>query len=205
MSGDVLSVAFGWVYRFTLGLFLILLATGVGLWFYFRPVILPPTGLDGLPIDVVLGYRLNQVHRVASVAFLVSATLCGVLAVLQRAENFSLRVLLGVALGAATLGGVISGQALPWQQLAIRGARNVRGYTWLLGDDVVFITLGDRIVSSNYLWTWLLLHLVVVTGATAVCLVGLRPGRNAAREVSVGSSLGAHWDLDYVPTAPPEQ
>jgi hypothetical protein len=129
-----------------------LAATGVPLIFLYRP--------DGVA-------WLRGAHNVASTLFLGAAA--GTVAVLGVAAARRLRVPPGwlVALGllAIALAGIVSGQLIGWDRLAMDGvadASGVRGILDALSGDVDAIVVEGTEVSRGAYAAWAAVHVLVV-------------------------------------------
>ena len=144
-----ITKALGWLLAIgTAGL----AATGVPLIFLYRP--------DGVA-------WLRGAHNVASTLFLGAAA--GTVAVLGVAAARRLRVPPGwlVALGllAIALAGIVSGQLIGWDRLAMDGvadASGVRGILDALSGDVDAIVVEGTEVSRGAYAAWAAVHVLVV-------------------------------------------
>ncbi len=154
----------------------VLAVTGVILYFAYVPTATQAFGA-GFP-DAEggeLAEALRLVHRWASwLAVPTSIVAASLLAVRSRPSE---RVVSGLALGAglvlAVLAASFTGYLLPWDQLALFAVTvggNFSGYTWLGNDDVRFVLMNGTEIAPRTVLKWLVLHAVVLGGATAALL-----------------------------------
>lgn len=173
----------------------ILVVTGVALFFLYEPT--AGAAWPDLPLpdarSTTTSDTLRLFHRLASAAAVVTALVVGVL-VAVRADALRRRwraVLLGLGIVAATVAAALSGLLLPWDQLALRAVTvgtQMRGYTHLFGDEVLFAFVDGVEVDRQTLVRWLVAHTAVLGLAPAV-LVGLawRRRSDPARRSSLTS------------------
>jgi quinol---cytochrome c reductase cytochrome b subunit, bacillus type len=161
-----------WIARALLVELALLLATGVYLHFRYRPTA-TQTSDDIRSVDssIRLAVALREVHRLCSLLFVATAVVAAVFAVwrpvTRRSTPFVAGALVVVAIAAA-----FTGLLLPWDQLALWAVTvgtNMRGYTWLFGDDRLrFVLMGGREIGLPTLRRWYVVHLALALPATAL-------------------------------------
>ena len=162
----------------SLYLFLILIATGVLLMFYY----VPSTGkaydiMKDLQYVVSAGLVIRNMHRWAAhlMVLFVMLHLCRVFytGAYKRPREFNW--VLGVGLFLMTLGLSFTGYLLPWDQLAfwaITVGTNIAGYAPVIGPRLKYLMLGGNVVGQEALTRFYALH-VIVLPALAVLMISV--------------------------------
>jgi quinol-cytochrome oxidoreductase complex cytochrome b subunit len=162
----------------SLYLFLILIATGVLLMFYY----VPSTGkaydiMKDLQYVVSAGLVIRNMHRWAAhlMVLFVMLHLCRVFytGAYKRPREFNW--VLGVGLFLMTLGLSFTGYLLPWDQLAfwaITVGTNIAGYAPVIGPRLKYLMLGGNVVGQEALTRFYALHVIVLPTA-ALFMVAL--------------------------------
>jgi quinol-cytochrome oxidoreductase complex cytochrome b subunit len=149
-------------------LFLILIATGVLLMFYYVPSVerAYPDILE-LEGGVPFGQLLRNMHRWAAhmmvIAVILHMTRVFYTGAYKPPREFNWAV--GVFLLILTLGASFTGYLLPWDQLAfwaITVGTGIAGYAPVVGERVSFILLGGPEVGQNALIRFYTLHIMVL-------------------------------------------
>lgn len=155
----------------SLSLFLILAATGVLLMFYYVPSVEQAHNrmLD-LNGTVAFGTLLRNMHRWAAhgMVALVLLHLCRVFYTGSYKPPREFNWIVGVLLLLLTLFASFTGYLLPWDQLAfwaVTVGSAIAGYAPLVGEDVRFLLLGDRVVGQEALIRFYVLHVAVLPAA----------------------------------------
>ena len=162
---------------------LVLAATGVALYFAYRPDSAAswPDVSGPLSNDITFGSVVRDVHGWAAWLALPTAVVAGVLLALRarppshRAGGAGLAT--GVGLVLVVVAASVTGYLLPWDQLALFAVTvgtNISGYTWLRDGSVRFVLMDGTEIAPATLFKWLLLHAVILGGALAAFLVVAR-------------------------------
>lgn len=174
---------------------LVLVITGVALYFVYRPTAtqswndLLHLHSDGtLPSGVVWSNRLQFTHRLASFLAVPTAMAAAVVLVVgtQARRRRRVRVAHAVAVAALAVLASMTGYLLPWEQLglwAVTTGSSVDGYEILFGDRVRFAIVGGVEVSPDTMARWLLVH----AGFGAALVAGVAGAWRAQRRAG-----GAH-------------
>ena len=149
-------------------LFLILVATGVALMFYYRPH--PAQAyqdMKDLQFVVFMGSFLRNVHRWAAHGMVICVILhmCRVFYTGSYKKPRQFNWVIGMILLLLTLGLSFTGYLLPWDQLAfwaITVGTNIGGYAPLVGAKIKEILLGGHNVAEGALIRFYVLHVVVL-------------------------------------------
>lgn len=149
-------------------LFLILVATGIALMFYYRPY--PAQAyqdMKDLQFVVFMGSFLRNVHRWAAHGMVICVVLhmCRVFYTGSYKVPRQFNWVIGVVLLLLTLGLSFTGYLLPWDQLAfwaITVGTNIGGYAPLLGAKIKVVLLGGHNVAEGALIRFYVLHVVVL-------------------------------------------
>jgi len=171
------------VYTMGLGLmsmflFLILVATGVLLMFYYVP---STTQAYDRMLDlrgtVAFGIFLRNMHRWSAhgMVAVVFLHMCRVFFTGAYKKPREFNWVLGVGLLLITLFLSFTGYLLPWDQLAfwaITVGTSIAGYAPLIGKEIQFVLLGDTMVGQEALLRFYVLH-VAVLPAVLVLLVAI--------------------------------
>jgi quinol-cytochrome oxidoreductase complex cytochrome b subunit len=167
-----------------IALVVVLAATGAYLAVAYRPSAaqawpsLPPTGSQ-VPALVATA---RTVHRwCAWLVVLPALTLAAVALAEAMVRWHGPRprrsgALAGPAVGAFVVVALISGLLLPWDQLALRAVTvgtDLRGYTWLLGDDVRFVLRDGAEWSVGTMRALFGVHVLLVGAVLAAGLASL--------------------------------
>ncbi|ABB32348.1 Cytochrome b/b6 domain protein [Geobacter metallireducens RCH3] len=168
-------------YTFGLGLisfylFLILVASGLLLMFYYTPSTeLAYRNMKDLEYVVTFGVILRNVHRWsahAMVAF-VFLHMCRVFYTGSYKAPREFNWVIGVFLLLVTLFLSFTGYLLPWDQLAfwaVTVGSNIAGYMPVLGDYIRFLMLGGNEVGQMALLRFYVLHVVALPLLAATLL-----------------------------------
>jgi quinol-cytochrome oxidoreductase complex cytochrome b subunit len=146
----------------------VLLASGVWLWFNYRPTSL----------------WVRDLHRITSVvvAWLALATV--VLLIGRRIRTGSRGVVAGLTVGATAFAASFTGFLLPWDQLALWavtvGSNTFDGVQTTFESRVKYVLIGSREVSMGTYRFWAITHVVLgVLVAATLVLAWLRTGEPA--------------------------
>ncbi len=161
-----------------LSLFLVLIITGMLLMFYYVPSVEQAHNrmLD-LSGTVAFGSLLRNMHRWSAhgMVAVVFLHLCRVFFTGSYKPPREFNWVLGVVLLLLTLFLSFTGYLLPWDQLAywaITVGTAIAGYAPLVGEQMRFVLLGDRIVGQEALIRFYVLH-VAVLPAVLTTLIAL--------------------------------
>jgi quinol-cytochrome oxidoreductase complex cytochrome b subunit len=165
-----------WLWRATLLLGAVLVATGAWLSFFYRPF--PPNG-----VPVSTAEAIHTIHWVVAALFVVTVVILVLATVV--AWNRAWLPTLGLA---AVIGlSLWSGRRLPWDQLALRAVTvgtDFRGLvTAAFDDQVKFVIVGSREISQATIRAWFAMHALLLPVVGAGLLVWLR-----RRSSTVGSA-----------------
>jgi quinol-cytochrome oxidoreductase complex cytochrome b subunit len=159
-------------------LFLILIASGLLLMFYYVPSVEQAHNrmLD-LNGTVAFGALLRNMHRWAAhgMVAVVFLHMCRVFFTGSYKSPREFNWVLGIVLLLLTLFMSFTGYLLPWDQLAywaITVGTSIAGYAPLAGEQIRFLMLGDRIVGQEALIRFYVLH-VAVLPAILTLLIGV--------------------------------
>jgi quinol-cytochrome oxidoreductase complex cytochrome b subunit len=149
-------------------LFVVLTATGLLLMFYYVPSVEQAHNrmLD-LSGTVAFGTLLRNMHRWAAhgMVGIVFLHLCRVFYTGSYRAPREFNWVVGVLLFLLTLGASFTGYLLPWDQLAywaITVGTSIASYAPLVGEQVRFLLLGDRVVGQEALIRFYVLHVAVI-------------------------------------------
>ena len=170
-------------YTFGLGLisfylFLILIATGVLVMFYYVPSTqLAYRSMKDLEYVVSYGVVLRNAHRWSAHAMvaLVFLHMCRVFYTGSYKAPREFNWVIGVCLLLSTLFLSFTGYLLPWDQLAfwaVTVGSNIASYMPWIGDTVRFLVLGGNEVGQMALLRFYVLHIAVLP-LVAIGLLGL--------------------------------
>ncbi|MGE0452112.1 MAG: cytochrome b N-terminal domain-containing protein [Vicinamibacteria bacterium] len=155
-------------------LFLILTATGVLLMFYYVPSVEQAHNrmLD-LNGTVAFGTLLRNMHRWGAhgMVGVVALHLCRVFYTGSYKPPREFNWIVGVVLLLLTLLASFTGYLLPWDQLAfwaITVGTSIAAYAPLVGEDIRFLLLGDRVVGQEALIRFYVLHVAVLPAAISL-------------------------------------
>jgi quinol-cytochrome oxidoreductase complex cytochrome b subunit len=176
-------------FRTTLGLglislylFLILVATGVLLMFYYVPATdYAYQNMKDLEFVVTAGQVLRNMHRWAAhlMVLFVALHLCRAFYTAAYKAPREFNWVVGVGLFLLTLSLSFTGYLLPWDQLAywaITVGTSIAGYAPLIGQKLKFLFLGGHMVGESALIRFYVLH-VIVLPLVAVMLIALHVWR----------------------------
>src|SRR3974390_3273592 len=162
-------------FRTTLGLglislylFVILVATGVLLMFYYVPATdYAYQNMKDLEFVVTAGEVLRNMHRWAAhlMVLCVVLHLCRVFYTGAYKPPREFNWVIGVGLFLLTLALSFTGYLLPWDQLAfwaITVGTSIAGYAPIIGQKLKFLFLGGHIVGESALIRFYVLHVVVL-------------------------------------------
>ena len=172
-------------FRTTLGLglislylFLILIATGVLLMFYYVPATdYAYQNMKDLEFVVTAGLVLRNMHRWAAhlMVLFVVLHMCRVFYTGAYKTPREFNWVVGVMLFLLTLALSFTGYLLPWDQLAywaITVGTSIAGYAPVVGQKLKFMFLGGHVVGESALIRFYVLHVVVLPLA-AVMLIAV--------------------------------
>ena len=172
-------------FRTTLGLglislylFLILIATGVLLMFYYVPATdYAYQNMKDLEFVVTAGLVLRNMHRWAPhlMVLFVVLHMCRVFYTGAYKTPREFNWVVGVMLFLLTLALSFTGYLLPWDQLAywaITVGTSIAGYAPVVGQKLKFMFLGGHVVGESALIRFYVLHVVVLPLA-AVMLIAV--------------------------------
>lgn len=154
----------------TLYLFIILIATGTLLMFYYVPSTDQAyNSMKDLEFVVTAGQVLRNMHRWAAHLMVLFVILhmgrVFYTAAYKPPREFNWVV--GVLLMLLTLGLSFTGYLLPWDQLAywaITVGTNIAGYAPVVGQKMKFLLLGGHVVGQSALLRFYVLHVMVLPG-----------------------------------------
>jgi quinol-cytochrome oxidoreductase complex cytochrome b subunit len=152
----------------SLYLFLILIATGVLLVFYYVPSTEKAYDImKDLQYVVSAGLVIRNMHRWAAhlMVLFVLLHLCRVFytGAYKRPREFNW--VIGIGLFLLTLGLSFTGYLLPWDQLAfwaITVGTNIAGYAPVIGPKLKYLMLGGNVVGQEALTRFYALHVIVL-------------------------------------------
>ena len=162
----------GWA---VLGQLALITATGVYLYFNYRPS--SGGASAGLSSDARRSMRLSDLHALqskvlvaSSVAFLVLLTLKAIRSPRTLAAGISQLILI--------LAASFTGFLLPWDQLglwAVTVGTNMKGFRPIVehAEQIRFAIIGGAEVRPGTVARWLALHVVITLAAAAVAVLGL--------------------------------
>ncbi|MGB9203188.1 MAG: cytochrome b N-terminal domain-containing protein [Terriglobales bacterium] len=152
----------------TFGTFLILVATGIPLMFYYHPSV-PQAYADTKDLQFVVssGLFLRNLHRWSAHAmvFLVFAHMFKVFYRGAYRAPREFNWVIGVILLLITLLLSYTGYLLPWDQLAfwaITVGSNIASAVPVMGNKVHFLMLGGNMVNANALLRFYVLHCMIL-------------------------------------------
>ncbi len=154
----------------SLYLFMILIATGTLLMFYYVPATDQAyQSMKDLEFVVTAGQVLRNMHRWAAhlMVLFVGLHMCRVFYTGAYKSPREFNWALGVVLFLMTLGLSFTGYLLPWDQLAywaITVGTNIAGYAPLIGEKMKFLMLGGHTVGQSALIRFYVLHVMVLPG-----------------------------------------
>ncbi len=160
----------------SLFLFLILIATGVLLMFYYVP---STTQAYDRMLDlrgtVAFGIFLRNMHRWSAHAMVavVFLHMCRVFLTGAYKKPREFNWVIGVGLLLVTLFVSFTGYLLPWDQLAfwaITVGASIAGYAPLIGKEMQFVLLGDTSVGQEALLRFYVLHVAVLPAALVLLI-----------------------------------
>ena len=152
----------------TLYLFLILIATGVLLMFYYVPATdYAYQNMKDLEFVVTAGQVLRNMHRWAAhlMVLFVVLHMCRAFYTAAYKPPREFNWVIGVCLFLLTLALSFTGYLLPWDQLAywaITVGTSIAGYAPLVGQKLKFLFLGGHIVGESALIRFYVLHVIVL-------------------------------------------
>ncbi len=161
----------------SLGLFIVLVATGALLMLYYRPAI-PQAYSDMKDLQFVVssGRFLRNMHRWAAHA-MVAVVFLHMLKVFYRGayrppKEFNW--VIGVVLLVTTVLLSYTGYLLPWDQLSYWGisvgTNMIRAVPFGLGREISFVLLGGNIVGDNALIRFYVLHCFIIPVVAVVLM-----------------------------------
>ena len=152
----------------SLSLFVILTVTGILLMFYYVPSVEQAYNrmLD-LKGTVAFGMLLRNMHRWAAhgMVAVVLLHMCRVFFTGSYKPPREFNWVVGIVLLLLTLFLSFTGYLLPWDQLAfwaVTVGTAIAGYAPVVGDEIRFVLLGDRVVGQEALIRFYVLHVAVL-------------------------------------------
>src|ERR1022692_5267342 len=152
----------------SLYLFLILIATGVLLMFYYVPSIEKAYDImKDLQYVVSAGLVIRNMHRWAAhlMVLFVMLHMCRVFYTGAYKSPREFNWVVGVGLFLITIGLSFTGYLLPWDQLAfwaITVGTNIAGYAPVIGPKLKYLMLGGNAVGQEALTRFYALHVIVL-------------------------------------------
>jgi quinol-cytochrome oxidoreductase complex cytochrome b subunit len=183
-------------------LFVVLIATGIGLSFRYRPTVTRPyasvTGLEPRsPITLRAVHRLAAALFVPAVGALAIASI-GLLLARRKRAPIAFPLLAGVA----TLAAAFTGYLLPWDQLslwAVTVGSDMRGYGPILRHHgVKFVILGSSEIDVGTFSRWFWTHTVVLPVVIVAMLIALALTVRRRGDYSQGSKRPSNSSLPSV-------
>ena len=157
-------------------MFVILIATGFLLMFYYVPSVEQAHNrmLD-LNGTVAFGTLLRNMHRWGAhgMVALVFLHMFRVFYTGSYKAPREFNWVIGIVLGLLTLGASFTGYLLPWDQLAfwaVTVGTAIAGYAPVVGEQVRFLLLGDRVVGQEALIRFYVLHVAVIPAVMTLLL-----------------------------------
>ena len=167
---------------------LVLVVTGVALFFVYRPSAAQPLAGTDAASDAVVSW-LRAIHRITSSLTVLSALSTAVLfAVTGRRGRTVTTAAIGAGLVVTVAAASFTGFLLPWDQLALWAVPvggDINGFRPLLGDQVRFVLIGGTEVVPGTVVRWLGVHALVLTPMAVALVVAVwrrRGGRRPAPE-----------------------
>jgi quinol-cytochrome oxidoreductase complex cytochrome b subunit len=170
-----------WTTRALAAELVVLVATGVALYFRYVPERQFEWDTVATNGDRFRFERtLHDVHQLSSLLLLVTAIAALALAATDGPPRRWVRSVGGTALVLVTLAASFTGALLSWDQLALWAVTvgtDLSGYTWLFDDDRVrFVLVDGREIGLPTLRRWFIVHLALAVPAAAlVTLIWHRP------------------------------
>lgn len=163
----------------------ILAATGIALFFVYRPTAPPELrelGLAGGRAANRLPDSVRWVHRLTSRMAIPTALVAASLVALSAASTRDRwrRGAGGVAMGLAALAASVTGFLLPWDQLALWAVavgEDLRGFRPLFNDQVRFVLREGVEISTSTLLDWLFVHIGLGTALAVLVALAWRTHR----------------------------
>lgn len=149
-------------------LFILLTVTGIFLMFFYRPEAAAAwSDIKTLNTAVTFGYLVRNMHRWAAHLMVLSVFLHMARVFYHGAYKppREFNWVIGVVLLLLTLLLSFTGYLLPWDQLALWAVTvgtNMMGYTPVFGNQVRFVLLGSKEISTETLLRWYVLHVLML-------------------------------------------
>src|SRR3954468_21777460 len=178
MQRHALRLSYPWCAGgLTFFFFLVTVATGVVLMFYYRPVgeyAFPD--IQYLEFDIPFGMLMRNMHRWAAhgMVILVWVHMFRVFMTGSYKPPREFNWVVGVLLLTITLLLSFTGYLLPWDQLsiwAVTVGSNMAGATPIIGDQVRFALIGGFEIGDNTLIRWYVLHVIALPLLAALFMV----------------------------------
>jgi quinol-cytochrome oxidoreductase complex cytochrome b subunit len=166
----------------SLYLFLILIATGVLLMFYYVPATdYAYQNMKDLEFVVTAGQVLRNMHRWAAhlMVLFVFLHMCRAFYTAAYKPPREFNWVVGVTLFLLTLGLSFTGYLLPWDQLAywaITVGTSIAGYAPVIGKKLKYMFLGGHVVGESALIRFYVLHVILLPIA-AIMLIAVHMWR----------------------------
>jgi quinol-cytochrome oxidoreductase complex cytochrome b subunit len=155
-------------------LFILLTVTGIFLMFFYTPdATRAYTDINGIVSDATLGLMLRNMHRWGAHLMVLSVFLHMARVFYHGAYKAprEFNWVIGVILLTLTLLLSFTGYLLPWDQLALWAVTvgtNMMGFTPVIGDEVKVVLLGGKVIGSETLLRWYVLHVLFVPFVTVI-------------------------------------
>ena len=146
---------------------LVLLVTGVWLWFEYRPSATAPVWSDPVNPRQQGVHRMRIVHHVASTLAMSAAAALGVLLVLRRRRQWPIALLVP----AAAVAGAFTGYLVAWDQLALSSVTvgtDLSGLRAAFDERVVYVLVEGTEVAAGTFRRWAALHVALLPVAAAI-------------------------------------
>jgi quinol-cytochrome oxidoreductase complex cytochrome b subunit len=193
----------------SLYLFLILIATGVLLMFYYVPSTEKAYDImKDLQYVVSAGLVIRNMHRWAAhlMVLFVMLHMCRVFYTGAYKSPREFNWVVGVGLFLITIGLSFTGYLLPWDQLAfwaITVGTNIAGYAPVIGPKLKYLMLGGNVVGQEALTRFYALHVIVLPAAAvlgiSIHLFRVRKDGGLSRPGEAGDTV-EKIDLGQLPT-----
>jgi quinol-cytochrome oxidoreductase complex cytochrome b subunit len=193
----------------SLYLFLILVATGVLLMFYYVPSTEKAYDImKDLQYVVSAGLVIRNMHRWAAhlMVLFVMLHMCRVFYTGAYKSPREFNWVVGVGLFLITIGLSFTGYLLPWDQLAfwaITVGTNIAGYAPVIGPKLKYLMLGGNVVGQEALTRFYALHVIVLPAAAvlgiSIHLFRVRKDGGLSRPGEAGDTV-EKIDLGQLPT-----
>jgi len=165
----------------------ILAASGVWLWFEYRPR--AASSWPGVHVPRTSESWVRSAHRVASAVGVMLALTTVVLFAGRRLRTRRRGVVAGVGVLVTALAASFTGYLLPWDQLALSAVTvgtEMRGIQVMFDAPVKYVLIGSSEISLDTYRFWAISH--VVLGVLVACAVVLAWMRTRSDRASTGTA-----------------